>query len=574
MDRRIIGGRYEVLEQIGAGGVAVVYLARDLTLGRLVAIKMLTAAAAADKGFVARFRREAQAIASLNHPNVVTVYDWGTADGTDYMVMEFIPGGNLAEFLAGRERLPEAEALAIAREIALGLARAHQEGIVHRDIKPHNILLDAAGRPKVADFGIAHAPGLTHLTQTNSVVGTASYISPEQAQGRTADERSDLYSLGVVLYEMLTGRPPFIGESLVDTAIKHVNEAPVPPRDARPDLTPETNALVMKALAKNPADRFPSAAAMADALAAAEAAQERRGAPTIAAPLAADAAMAPTTAVPRTLGRTARAPRPTTTSPHVSWIALPIAALLVALLAAAALAHPWTSHQVASAHHPTAGRVASSNPTATSAPTSVPPSARPTAPPATRSPATSVPATTAPAPVQAAPPAPATAQPPHAATPRPAGPPTEAAAARAGGAGTPSQAVVRFYTLVAEHRFAAAGALWTPSMQAAYPPNVNVAQRFANVQSITVNQAYQTALDTRAGTAAVYVSLTEVDTNRTYQLSGTWQLVNRGGGWLLNQPNFGNPNQSDITNACGKSDHDGCGSPPPHGHGHGRGPGD
>ncbi|HZU12234.1 MAG TPA: protein kinase [Chloroflexota bacterium] len=557
MNSETIGGRYQILDRIGVGGVAVVYVARDLMLGRLVAIKMLTPAAAADPAFATRFRREAKAIASLNHPNIVTVYDWGTANGTDYMVMERLPGGNLAELLTEKSQLPEVEALRIARDIALGLARAHGEGIVHRDIKPHNVLLDAAGNPKLADFGIAHAPGLTHLTQTNAVVGTASYISPEQAQGQEAGERSDLYSLGIVLYEMLTGRPPFQGESLVDVAVKHVHEAPIPPRQRRPELSPETDAAVLTAIAKDPADRFQSAAEMAAALGTAEAAAERRPLPApsqLAATAAGAAIMSPnrTTAHPRV-------EHPASSS-RAALIAIPLAMLAALLVAVAVMAHPWVSTARHTAYKPK--------------PTVVHVAARTKATPSAtaRAAATATPAPTT------VPTRPATAPPLPTAT---AGPPAPAGAGgpQNHGAGNPVAAVVRFYTLIAEHRFAEAAALWTPSMQSRFPPNVDIVQRFSRVQSIYVN-ARQTALDPRAGTATVAVSLTEVDQTGTQRLAGSWQLVNQGSGWLLNQPDFPPPNASAPnqpvsvsapTPPCGKSDHGGCGSPPPHGHDHGKG---
>ncbi|MDQ3931187.1 MAG: protein kinase, partial [Chloroflexota bacterium] len=273
MEPRVIADRYELRNRIGTGGMAQVYLGVDRVLGREVAVKVLHPESATDPTFVERFRREAKAAAALNHPNVAAVYDWGSISASDpaaypvyYMVMEYVPGENIKELLERRGPLPEAEALGIASQVTSALRAAHQRGLVHRDVKPHNVLIDPEGQAKVVDFGIAHAVGLAHLTQTNAVSGTAFYLSPEQAQGRTTDARSDIYSLGVVLYEMLTGHVPFEGGSLVDVAVRHVHEQPVSPRENRPDISPATEAVVMKALAKDPGERYQTAADMQAAL--------------------------------------------------------------------------------------------------------------------------------------------------------------------------------------------------------------------------------------------------------------------------------------------------------------------
>jgi serine/threonine-protein kinase len=258
----LVGTRYELLRLLGSGGMADVHLALDRHLDREVAIKLLARSLAADPVVVERFRREARAAAALNHPNVVKVYDWGEADGTHFLVMEYVRGATLREVLRERGRLPEAEALGIAAQVAEALQAAHEQGLVHRDVKPDNVLLDEDGRARVADFGIARAFGAAHLTTDNVVLGSAHYLAPEQVQGRPVDHRADLYSLAAVLYELLTGRPPVQGDSAVAVALQHVVAPPPPPRSLRPDLSPLSEAVVLQGLAKDPADRYASAQAM------------------------------------------------------------------------------------------------------------------------------------------------------------------------------------------------------------------------------------------------------------------------------------------------------------------------
>jgi eukaryotic-like serine/threonine-protein kinase len=259
----IFNGRYELHRRLGRGGMAEVYLARDQMLDRAVAVKVLFPALATDPGFVERFRREAQRAASLNHPNIVGVYDWGEANGTYFIVMEYVEGESLAEQIAREGRLHPDRAAEVASDIAAALGFAHRNGgVIHRDIKPGNVLITREGAVKVADFGIARAISDApdqNLTKTGSVMGTATYFSPEQARGASVDPRSDVYSLGCVLYEMITGHPPFAGENAVAIAYKHVQEAPVPPRRIDPALPETLEAIVLKCLAKNPANRYPSA---------------------------------------------------------------------------------------------------------------------------------------------------------------------------------------------------------------------------------------------------------------------------------------------------------------------------
>ncbi|MFI8349169.1 Stk1 family PASTA domain-containing Ser/Thr kinase [Streptomyces sp. NPDC085596] len=262
---RRLGGRYELGHVLGRGGMAEVYLAHDTRLGRTVAVKTLRADLARDPSFQARFRREAQSAASLNHPAIVAVYDTGEdyIDGVSipYIVMEYVDGSTLRELLhSGRKLLPE-RSMEMTIGILQGLEYAHRSGIVHRDIKPANVMLTRNGQVKVMDFGIARAMGDSGMTmtQTAAVIGTAQYLSPEQAKGEQVDARSDLYSTGCLLYELLTVRPPFVGDSPVAVAYQHVREEPQPPSVFDPEITPEMDAIVLKALTKDPNYRYQSA---------------------------------------------------------------------------------------------------------------------------------------------------------------------------------------------------------------------------------------------------------------------------------------------------------------------------
>ncbi|HWC09814.1 MAG TPA: Stk1 family PASTA domain-containing Ser/Thr kinase [Acidimicrobiales bacterium] len=258
MAQQVFTGRYQIVRHLARGGMAEVYLARDLLLDRPVALKVLFPEFSTDPSFVERFRREARAAANLNHPNIVSVYDWGEEGGTYFIVMEYIEGPTLRDVIRGEGPLFPNRAAEIGAEIAAALEFAHRRGVIHRDVKPGNVLI--SGMVKVTDFGIARAGDPKEsLTQTGAVMGTASYFSPEQAQGLAIDNRSDVYSLGIVLYEMAAGRPPFTGDSPLAIAYQHVRETPVPPSRHNPDVPPELDNVVMKAMAKDRANRYPSA---------------------------------------------------------------------------------------------------------------------------------------------------------------------------------------------------------------------------------------------------------------------------------------------------------------------------
>ncbi|MET8152851.1 Stk1 family PASTA domain-containing Ser/Thr kinase [Actinoplanes sp. NPDC049668] len=271
---RLLGGRYQVGELLGYGGMAEVHKGRDLRLGRDVAIKMLRTDLARDATFQERFRREAQNSAALNHPAIVAVYDTGeevssTGEKLPFIVMEFVNGRTLKEVLAAEQRIQPRRALEMTADICAALEFSHRHGIIHRDIKPGNVMITQNGQVKVMDFGIARAlaSGATTMTQTSAVIGTAQYLSPEQARGESVDARSDVYAAGCVLFELMVGHPPFVGDSPVSVAYQHVREDPRAPSDINREVPPDVDAIVLKALAKNPLNRYQSAQEMrADAL--------------------------------------------------------------------------------------------------------------------------------------------------------------------------------------------------------------------------------------------------------------------------------------------------------------------
>ncbi len=319
-----LGGRYDVVRPLGWGGMAEVYLSVDRQLGREVAVKVIRERFDEDERFVARFRREARAAASLSHPNVVAVHDVGVHDGSPFIVMEHVPGRTLPETIRDAGPLPPGRVAEIGEAVARALGAAHAAGIVHRDVKPGNVMVTGDGRVKVLDFGIARALRWTPLTDTPAVQGTAEYMAPEYVRGEGADPRSDLYSLGVVLYELLAGRPPFTADSPLQVAYKHLEEAPAPPESIKPGLPAGLSAVVMRCLAKHPGDRYRRAEELA-----ADLGRLQSGRPAATAPIPQDR-----TSVLRTDGL---APEPPPRRRRAIWA---VAAVVASLGLAAALVLP------------------------------------------------------------------------------------------------------------------------------------------------------------------------------------------------------------------------------------------
>jgi eukaryotic-like serine/threonine-protein kinase len=333
---RLLGGRYQVGELLGYGGMAEVHKGRDLRLGRDVAIKMLRTDLARDATFQERFRREAQNSAALNHPAIVAVYDTGeeissTGEKLPFIVMEYVNGRTLKEVLAQEQRIQPRRALEMIADICAALEFSHRHGIIHRDIKPGNVMVTQNGQVKVMDFGIARAlaSGATTMTQTSAVIGTAQYLSPEQARGESVDARSDVYAAGCVLFELLVGHPPFVGDSPVSVAYQHVREDPKAPSDINREVPPDVDAIVLKALAKNPLNRYQTAQEMrADALRAVS------GRPVLATPVMTEAEtmamagpMRPTAATTQISRPIAGAPPRPPQRKSSSWVMAVLAAL-------------------------------------------------------------------------------------------------------------------------------------------------------------------------------------------------------------------------------------------------------
>jgi serine/threonine-protein kinase len=585
---RLLGGRYRLFEVIGEGGMAVVHLGRDELLDRDVAVKVLRQQFSADPDFVARFRAEARNAAALAHPNVVPIFDTGVDDGVEYIVMQLIDGVDLDRILAERGRLPVAEALRIGVAAAEALAAAHARGIVHRDIKPGNILLDRDGDVRVVDFGIARALGDTRTTTAGLMLGSVQYCSPEQVLGEVVGPASDVFSLGAVLYELLTGRRAWDGDSPAAVALARLRETPPRPSAVVPDLPPGLDGLILTAMSRSPAERFPSAEAMAEAIRAwwrrhrveaqgadprrVDAATRRRAAPTgrvampgglapagAAAALGARSAALPRsataaggTAAPSAQGRgdhaaTRAGPvtgdsappwRPATLAaePRVRrrrrgavvprWLLPAVVALGLVAILLVVLNPLGRSGGVGGATSSPQAAVLGSD-SATPAPTPTV-ALSPTPTPALTPPPTPAP-TPAPTPPPTPPPTPAPT--PRPATPEPQPqPPVEPAA-------DPSAVVASFYRYVVDGEFREAEALWTAEMRNRYPPRSNIDGRFGQTTRIDLNRNAIVQQD--ADSAYVEVDLTEYQSDgEVRRYVGGWDLLLTADGWRLHDPDL------------------------------------
>ena len=585
MTGRVLAGRYRLLEVIGQGGMAVVYRARDELLARDVAVKVLRPAFAQDDAFVERFRREARNAAALLHPNIVTIHDTGVDEaGGDFIVMSLVDGPDLREVIARDGALGIGFAVRVGIETARALQFAHEHGIVHRDIKPANILIGEDGEAQVADFGIARAATDVGATTSGAILGSAQYASPEQVSGEPVSPRSDLYSLGIVLYEALTGVRPFDGPSPAAVALERLRVPPRPLREIRPDVPETLEATVMRALELDPESRHPSAAELAGELErfritelggirrrgfgarAARATAAGGGAALARARLEAGAASwdeEPTSVVPivavdhlddtgyqpassgpatrdgvatRTGSRTRRRRRavaPIAIAAGFSLVALSIAVLVAtASLFGRGLtgavrgetSPPRASDAAVAVATPAATPVSTPAPTPAPTPTAEPtPTATPTPPP------TPVP-TAAPTPQP-------TAAPTARATARPTPPPAPGATAPAR---DPAETVRLFYDLVEQHEFDAAARLWTRSMRERYPPDGYIDGRFAPTTRIDITGLRIERMSLDAGTALVSVALTEYRSSgpSPRRFAGSWELVLSDRGWLMNEPHF------------------------------------
>lgn len=520
-DGRLIGDRYRLGERIGRGGMASVYRAHDEQLDRAVALKMMRADLGEDPLFVQRFEAEARRAASVAHPNVVPVYDVGI-DEAPYMVMELIEGGDLAKVLATGP-VPAKRAARLAADAAAALQAAHDAGLVHRDVKPGNILLRADGEAVVADFGIARATGEDSMTKTGSMLGSVEYFSPEQARGERAGPASDIYGLGVVLYELLTGTRPFSGDTPYAVATARLRIPTPDPRAIVTDLSPALGQIVTRAMARDPASRFPSAEAMRIALLAwlDDAEAPSRGAaipiePPQAAVISSDTSVYAPAPIRIAAGETqARQQRRRVA-------VLPVALVLLALVAggylgARLLDGVETALPGVIVGSPGGGAFPDATPTpapiATASPT---PTATPT--PTVSAQETGTPAqTTAPAPAPTdAPPA-----------------PTDAPIAVA----APDDAVAAFYSDAVAGRFDDAYAHWSDRMKATYPRQENLDNRFDETADITFDALY--VAEQSASAATVQANFLETyDSGATRRFIGYWRLVRVNGQWLLDAPTY------------------------------------
>lgn len=529
---QIIAGRYMLHEQIGAGGMATVWRARDSRLERDVAVKLIRTDLGDNREFAARFADEARRMARFSHPNIVSVHDYGLDAGLQFIVMELIRGRNLAQVIRQQGRLNPKRAAEIARDVAAALQAAHRYGVVHRDVKPANILITTDGHVKLADLGIAQAADDAGHTTTGQTLGSVDYFSPEQARGEAAGPQTDVYALGVVLYEMLTGRRPFGGESPAAIAISRLTAPPPDPRSAEPDLPHSLVLICMRALALDPHRRYRSARGLRTALtrwlgtAAEDATTPQPAAVMVPMPVAVapPSAVRPHPMIPKGQAAVPLA-RPPSDRPR-SRPAWPVLAALLLMLVVAGFAGQRFVSNLAEAQRsaPAVGAVASATPESTEEPT---PSQEPPTPRAT--PTERERATPEPTPL------PATPQPTAAPTSPP--PPTASPAQVASTDLSAPEAVTRFYSFVTNGRFDAAYALWSDRMKATYPRQENLDRRFDDTAAIRIHGLEMVSQD--GGRAVVAIDFTETyEGGATRRFRGSWELVRAGDRWLLDAPHF------------------------------------
>ena len=543
---RLLVGRYELLERIGGGGMADVFRAHDRSLDRDVALKMMRPAFAGVAEFIERFHREAEALGAIDHPNIVRVLDSGASPDGPFIAMELVSGGTLRDLMRARGRVDQYAAAEIGAGIADGLEAAHIRGVLHRDLKPENVLLDAESRPKIADFGIARLAAATAITKAGELLGTPQYLAPEQMNGDVVDERADVYALGVILHEMLTGQQPTGGTTPSEIVSRRLRSDPRPPARLVA-LTPAMNALVLRALARDPARRFRRAADLRNALLAvrpptppvpARPRVQRLRLPSVAPMIAALAVLTASirdaanridrVAQVRVALPTIRLPAP----PRMPVVAIPrpSPAPIVAGVATWRARHGGPRRRsVASVLAPLALLAAFIGATLVFAdrPAEVNPAAATGAPAPT---AAVLANTSSPAPSASVEP---TAEPTLVPTPAPADAATLAPVVAT--KGDPAGTIVAFYQLISGHDYASASGMWSDRMRATYPPQTNIWGRFDRTRSIVARSASVTSAN--PGSAAVAVDLIEtLSDGTTRHWVGSWYLVRSGPGWLLDQP--------------------------------------
>ena len=573
----VVGGRYTLRSVLAEGGMATIYRGWDSQLEREVAVKLLRPQYGSDPEFVTRFRQEARSAGSLSHPNIVGVHDYGSEDGAQFIVMELVEGRDLAAVIRDHAPLAVQDAVEIAIQAAAGLEAAHRRGIVHRDVKPANILLTHDGHVRVADFGIARAVAEAGLTTTGTTLGSVHYFSPEQARGEEVTAASDVYALAIVLYEMLTGRRPFEGDSAAAIALRRLSHPPSPPTSYNATLPPALVAIVMRALQLDQRARHPSAGVFRQALQDWHAAEARGGesravsalpalsalsatgprgaagaveepeppsgiddavtpaevaaaavaAPTVLQPPEGLAVHAATDAEAALESASAAPPRQAERDnehPRPAWLWATVIVAGLALLAGLG----FLGAQLLGGSNVTAPTATTESEGVAEATAQVTESAVPA-----RSASPSPVETPAPTSQNTLPPIVTTPPPPVEPTPVPEPEPPPAPAM------DPAETVVHWYGLVADQQFDAAYALWSDQMKANYPRQTQLDGRWDDTDEVVVHSWYVNYVDEEAGLANVYIEFTEIKNSGAQSyLAGSWDLVMGPEGWLLNQPRF------------------------------------